>query len=528
MSSLPKLSKSKIIAILSARFKDGFKSLKEIPNPFEFHDMERASKRIALAIKKREKIAIVGDYDVDGVISIALMEEFFETINYPVKIVIPNRFNDGYGISKNILKRIEADVIITVDNGITAFEAANICKNSGIDLIITDHHAPLTKLPEAFAIINPKKPECSFSYPDICGAQIAWFLIGALKSKLGLSIRMVDFLDLLALAIVADIMPLISINRPLVQRGLKMISNSKRPAFEVVRRYLKKSDFSAEDISYALAPRINSAGRMKDASFALRFLRSKSLDEAYSNWLILDNFNQLRKDVEAKIVKSAISMINPKDPIIVVAKDGWHEGIIGIVAARLVELFKKPAIVLAIKGDRAKGSGRSVGDVDLFKLIDRCKDYLDGFGGHKMAAGLSLEAKKIDLFKDEICKEVLKLPPQSFLPKEQIIGELPMSEIDWELMEILSRFEPYGEANIRPKFLIKNLNVVDVMAIGAKKNHLKFTLTDGDSLLQAVQFGFDRMVDANQKVNAIGTLQINEFNNQKSIQFHIDKIEPIC
>jgi len=524
IDNLPRLSKDKIAAMLAARFSDGFKSLKELPNPFELHDMDRASERIALAIKNRERIVVIGDYDVDGVVSSALMEEFFEIINYPVKVVIPNRFSDGYGISSKILERVEADVIITVDNGITAHEAADVCKQRGIDLIITDHHTPSDLLPDAFAIVNPKKSECSFAYPEICGAQVAWFLIGALKAKMGLSIRMGDFLDLLALAIIADVMPLVSINRPLVQKGLEMLSKSNRPAFEAVRAYLGKSYFSAEDIGYGLAPRINSAGRMEDATVALRFLRSQTLSEASNSWLILDNFNHLRRQTEAETTESALSLANPEDSVIVVAGDGWHEGVVGIVASRLVDHFKKPAIVLSIEGDRAKGSGRSIGDIDLFALLDRCKIHLDGFGGHKMAAGLSLETEKIDLFRDAICQEASKLLPEMFLPKERIMGELPMSEVDWELMEILSRFEPYGEANSRPKFLMRNLSVVEAKAIGADKNHLKLMLADGDLRLQAIQFGFDKMVNIGQRVNITGTLQINEFNNQRSIQFLVDHI----
>ena len=522
--NLPCLSKAKIAAMLAARFSDGFKSLKELPNPFELHDMDRASERIALAIKNRERIVVIGDYDVDGVVSSALMEEFFEIINYPVKVVIPNRFSDGYGVSPKILERIEADVIITVDNGITAYEVADICKQRGIDLIITDHHTPSDKLPDAYAIVNPKKSACSFAYPEICGAQVAWFLIGALKHKMGLSIRMVEFLDLLVLAIIADVMPLVSINRPLVQKGLEMLSKSNRPAFEAVRAYLGKNRFCAEDIGYGIAPRINSAGRMEDATIALRFLRSATLSEASNSWLILDNFNHLRRQTEAETTEAAIAMVNPDDPIIVVAGVGWHEGVVGIVASRLVDHFKKPAIVLSIEGERAKGSGRSIGDVDLFALLDQCKIYLNGFGGHKMAAGLTLDVEKIDEFRNSICKEASKLSPEMFLPKERVMGELPMSEIDWELMEILSSFEPYGEANSRPKFVMKDLIVIDACVIGAEKNHLRLTLGDANSRLQAIQFGFEKMINIGQTVTVTGYLQINEFNNKKSIQMLIDQI----
>jgi len=524
MSNLPRLTKAKIAAMLAARFSDGFKSLKELPHPFELHDMARAVERIHQAIQKQERIVVVGDYDVDGVVSSALMEEFFEIINYPVEIVIPNRFHDGYGVSPQILDRIKADVVITVDNGITAFEAAEVCKARGIDLIITDHHTPAEKLPDAYAIINPKKKACHFAYPEICGAQVAWFLIGALKHQMGLSIKMGQFLDLLALAIIADVMPLVSINRPLVQKGLEMLSQSQRPAFEAVRAYLGKNRFSAEDIGYGIAPRINSAGRMEDATIALRFLRAKSLSEASSGWLMLDQLNQIRRETEAEITEMAIGLANPDDPIIVVAGEGWHEGVIGIVASRLVDRFKKPAIVLSIENGRAKGSGRSIGEVDLFALLSECQSHLNGFGGHKMAAGLTLDCNKIETFRRAICQIASTLDPKAFIPKSYVMGELPISEVDWELMKILSQFEPYGEANIRPTFLMKDLHVIEASAIGADKNHLRLTLGNQHYRLQAIQFGFEKMVAVGEVITITGTLQVNEFNHQKSIQMVIDQI----
>lgn len=521
---LPLLTKEKIEAILEARFGDGFKSLRELPSPSQLHDMDRAAERIVRAIEKKERIVVVGDYDVDGVVSTALMEEFFEIVGYPVQSLIPNRFRDGYGISPNIVDRIEADLVVTVDNGITAFEAAERCKARGIDLIITDHHTPAETLPDAFAIVNPKKSECSFAYPEICGAQVAWFLIGALKQRMGIDLKMGRFLDLLALAIVADVMPLISINRPLVQKGLEMLSASRRPAFEAVRAYLGKSRFTAEDIGYGIAPRINSAGRMEDASVALRFLRARNLGEASEGWLALDGLNRKRRRIEAETTQAALEQADPGAPLLVVAGEGWHEGVVGIVASRLVDRFKKPAIVLSIDGERAKGSGRSIGDVDLFGLLEASREVLTGFGGHKMAAGLSLKAGDIEALRERICDHAARLDPSLFLPKENVLGVLPVEEIDWELMEILNRYEPYGEANQRPKFLIKNISVIDANAIGAEKNHMRLLLGDKNFSLQAIQFGFEKMVSPGRNIDVSGTLQVNEFNGRRSIQLLVDKI----
>ncbi|WP_457596687.1 single-stranded-DNA-specific exonuclease RecJ [Hydrogenimonas sp.] len=525
MAELERLDKARIEALLSRRFAEGFKRLGELPDPFDLHDMSKAARRIAEAIRRGERIAVVGDYDVDGVVSSALMEEFFEIVGHPVEVVIPNRFRDGYGVSPAILERIEADVVVTVDNGITAFEAAEVCKRRGIDLIVTDHHTPSDTLPAAYAIVNPKQPACSFAYPEICGAQVAWFLMAALKKELGLELKMGRFLDLLALAIVADVMPLTSINRPLVQKGLQMLSTSPRPAFEAVRAYLGKSRFGAEDIGYGVAPRINSAGRMADASVALRFLRAKSLSEASAGWLELDALNRQRREVEAQTTEAAMAAARADDPVIVVWGEGWHEGVVGIVASRLVSRFKKPAIVLSVEGDRAKGSGRSIGEVDLFGLLGRCASWLEGFGGHKMAAGMSLSAARLEAFREALCAEASKLDPELFAPRHDVMGELPMAEIDWELMEILERFEPYGEANERPRFLLREVEVEEARPIGQEKNHLKLSLRDGPYRLSAVQFGFDKPVRPGERITLTGTLQVNEFNDRRTIQLMVHQID---
>ncbi len=523
-SALPRLTKSRIAALLAARFEGGFMELRDLPSPFEFHDMARAADRIVRAIEGNERITIVGDYDVDGVVSSAIMEEFFELIGYRVDTVIPNRFRDGYGISPSLLERIDADLVVTVDNGITAFEAAELCKERGIDLIITDHHTAAETLPDAYAIVNPKKPVCNFAYPEICGAQVAWFLVGALKKRLGIDLRMSRFLDLLALAIVADVMPLVSINRALVKRGLDMLAHSRRPAFEAVRAHLGKRRFGAMDIGFAVAPRINSAGRMEDAVEALRFLRAKDPSEASRRWLRLEELNRARRETESEATEEAVRMADPDAPVIVVAKEGWHEGVVGIVASRLVDRFKKPAIVLSVEGSRAKGSGRSIGEVDLFALLQKCEKHLSGFGGHKMAAGLTLPADGVDDFREAICEYAGRIDPLDFLPKDEVMGELPMSEIDWELMELLERYEPYGEANSRPKFLIREAEVVEARPIGAQSNHLRLLLGDGPRKLQAIWFGFDKEIEKGERITLTGFLQINEYNEKRSIQFLVDKI----
>ncbi|MEO1937940.1 MAG: single-stranded-DNA-specific exonuclease RecJ, partial [Sulfurimonas sp.] len=362
LSKLPHITKSDLYEILSSRFREE-KKLSHIPNPSLLHDADRAAKRIADAIKNGQKITLVGDYDVDGVSSTAIMVDFFRQIPYPLEAIIPNRFHDGYGLNPSVLERISNDceLIITVDNGISAIEAGKICKERGIDLIITDHHTPSERLPEAYAIVDPKLKECSYPFKEICGAEVAWLLLALVKKELALQIDMRQFLDILAIAIIADIMPLVDINRTLVKEGLKLISISNRPASVIIRDFLNKSNITSEDIAFQIAPRINSAGRLEDASIALEFFTAPDTATAYKQFELLGQLNELRKETEAQTTKEAIEAVRQEDSIIVVAGEDWHEGVVGIAASRLVDKFERPAIVLSINEAGAKGSARSIG-----------------------------------------------------------------------------------------------------------------------------------------------------------------------
>ena len=350
------------------------------------------------------------------------MLDFFRQIPYPLEVIIPNRFSDGYGVSPNLLQRIDADLVITVDNGISAHEAALICKERGIELIITDHHTPSEVLPEAYAIVDPKLESCEYPFKEICGAQVAWLLLGLLKKELSLDINMKQFLDILAIAIIADIMPLIDINRTLVREGLKVLMTSSRPASIIIRDFLNKSTITSEDIAFAIAPRINSAGRLEDASIALDFFTALDVSKAYKQFELLGKLNDLRKDTEAQTTNTAISNVIDDNKIIVVAGNDWHEGVVGIVAARLVDKFGRPAIVLSIKDGEAKGSARSIGDVNIYSLIKANEHFLTKFGGHKMAAGLGLKEGNIEEFTKSINLSAASIDEKDFIPKNELMG----------------------------------------------------------------------------------------------------------
>ena len=527
MTNTPTLTKQDLYELLSLRFPDSDKKLSQIPSPALLQDSTKAAKRIADAIRNNERITLVGDYDVDGVTSTAIMVDFFRQIPYPLEAIIPNRFNDGYGVSPNILNRIDTDLVITVDNGISAIAASNICKERGIELIITDHHTPSEILPYAYAIVDPKLESCEYPFTEICGAQVAWLLLALVKKELSLNINMKQFLDILAIAIIADIMPLIDINRTLVKEGLKVLISSSRPASIIIRDFLNKSSISSEDIAFQIAPRINSAGRLEDASIALEFFTAKDTHTAYKQFEILGSLNDERKETEAECTKMATESADSNADVIVVAGKGWHEGVVGIVAARLVEQFGRPSIVLSIEDGVAKGSARSIGEVSIYELIKANESYLTKFGGHKMAAGLGLLEENIDAFREAINKTASKLDPKDFIPKEQLTGILRSDSIDLELLNLLEQFEPYGEANIRPRFLIKDAEVVSIKLMGKDKSHSRITIRQYPherETLELIAFRTVFEMPETRKISASYTVAKNEFNGRVSAQLLVNKI----
>jgi len=527
MNNIQMITKQKLFEILSLRFESEDKKLSQIPNPALLHNAPEAAKKIASAIKNNNKITLVGDYDVDGVSSTAIMVDFFRQIPYPLEAIIPNRFRDGYGVSPNVLDRVDADLVITVDNGITAIEAAKICKKRDIDLIITDHHTPSDKLPEALYIVDPKLDVCEYPFKEICGAQVAWLLLALVKKELNLSIDMKQFLDILCIAIIADIMPLIDINRTLVKEGLKLMMTSQRPSSIIIRDFLNKKSITSQDIAFMIAPRINSAGRLEDASIALNFYTAQDTQTAYKQFELLGKLNELRKETESETTKKAILRVKEDDLITVVSGEGWHEGVVGIIASRLVDKFSKPAIVLSVKDNIAKGSARSIGNVNIYELIKSNESYLTKFGGHKMAAGLGLNTKDILDFTEAINKSAKKINPKDFIPIESLMGILDAGEIDMQLLELLESFEPYGEANNKPLFLFKDAEVVSIKLMGADKSHSRIEIRQYPHQRKTLQIILFRRVyemPEDKKITCSYSISKNEFNGKVNLQLLCNKI----
>ncbi len=520
------LNKDRLLSKLLERFDGKFSKLSDIDPPHLLKDSTKASRRIAEAVRLSQSITIVGDYDVDGVSATAIAVLFFRRIGHRVDAIIPNRFRDGYGISPSLLERIDTDLIVTVDNGIAAVDAALICKERGIDLIITDHHTPPKILPEAYAIVDPKQHDDNYPTSDICGAQVIWLLLALVKKELKSDVDMSEFLEILSLAIVADIMPLLGTNRAILKAGLEQMSRSDRPCFVIIREALNKSVLSSEDIAFNIAPRLNAAGRLEDASLALEFLLSSDEQSAYEKFEQITHLNNMRKEIESDTTSEAIEMIDSNDRVIVVAQEGWNEGVVGIVASRLAQKFERPAIVLSIKDGIAKGSARSVANIDLYSLMSTQHGLLDRFGGHKMAAGLSLSIDNLEQFRVAINMEALKLRADDFILKEQIFGELDAQSIDFELLDILDRFEPYGEANPRPVFLAKDAKVLSVSYMGEQKNHSRvdLELQEGKQNLNLIAFHHRVEKPKEGHFTCSYTINKNEFNNRVSIQLMLQKL----
>ena len=512
--------------LLKARFKEGFLSLKDLPQPSSFKDMDKATKRIVHAIKNKEKITIIGDYDVDGVTSTTLMKLFFEEIDYPIEWIIPNRFRDGYGLSANIIPRIlGTDLAITVDNGISAVYAAKLCKEEGIELIITDHHLLAPQVPECFAIIDQKQETCNFPYSDVCGAQIAWYLIASIKNALAIKINMMSYMELTSIAIIADMMPLQHINRAMVDAGIQALNKSNRPAIKAFLEHSGKESLNAEDIGFFLAPLLNSAGRMDDASFAVDFLSSKNIYDARVRLERLIEFNTLRKATEQDLTSKALAQVNNEDEVIVVEGKEWHEGVVGIVAARVARQHEKPCIVLSNNGEGVlKGSGRSFGECDLFGITDSCREHLEKFGGHQAAIGLSLHENSLEAFRIQLQENFKN---GGYIQKSvdpDIVGVLSFNQISFELTKIIKQFEPYGQGNPTPKFISKNVEILQADRMGKEGEHLRFSFHQEGIVMAGVQFKTHEVYEVGSSVDVVYTLNENHFRGNVTLQLMVDRV----
>jgi len=502
------LTKQSLRATLEERFcSDTVRTLSALPKPSMFIDMDKATRRVAQAINAGQKVVIVGDYDVDGIVSTSLVKMFFDEIGFEAEYIIPNRFTDGYGLSDTIVNRVDAELVITVDNGIMAHRAAEILESRGIDLVILDHHTIAQTLPKALAVIHPCLTNPRLETHEICAATVVWYFIAALKMELAVDYDMKSLLHLVAIATIADVMPLVCINRTIVRAGLAELNNSMMPFALVMRQKLSKSRFTSDDVAYKLAPRLNSAGRMADGKIAFEFLTARTISCAKARLEELNTLNEERKKIELFVFEEAQKQIVNGSRIAVVHGEEWHEGVLGIAASRIAQKYGIPAVVLSVSGGKAKGSARGVGQVSIFDLLSSSSQYLSGFGGHRLAAGLNLMSSDLEEFKESIEVLASSLDCELFVSRQDYLGELELSHIDLELCELLESFEPYGQANEKPKFFAHDKYIEKIEVVGKDHNVSRLVIKDepGGRLtpINAVYFGYKEEIRVGERANFI-------------------------
>ena len=471
-------------------------SLSDLHDPFLLGGMEKAVNRIIKAIETKENVLVHGDYDADGITGSALVIDNLRKLGLNVEYYIPHRIVEGYGLSsKGISHAIEkgCTLVITVDCGITSVQEVLQAKQDNLDIIICDHHKPQSVLPDAYAILNPKLPGDKYPFKELAGVGVAFKLIQGLFIKMKKPVEVIyEDLDLVALGSVVDVVPLIDENRVLVKYGLKKIAKSKKTGIQAILKETRlKDDLMSYHLGFIIGPRINACGRMRDAKEALELFLTNERTKATEFVQNLSDDNQERRVIEDIIYQEAKFIIQEnrfdKDRIIVVGKENWHEGVVGIVASKISEEAYKPVIILSLKEDIAKGSARSIPGLDIAEALSACQDMLVRYGGHSQAAGLELRVEKLAQLRQCINDYALKFDEAIFKRKHSYDMEISLDEITEEVVYFLKFFEPTGMANTQPVFLGVNLEVVGVPRVVGKK-HLKFVLRDGDKTFGVIAF----------------------------------------
>ena len=515
-------------------------SLEELHDPFLMQGMDLAVERIQRAIAAQEAILIYGDYDVDGTTSVALLSSYLKSYYPNVATYIPDRYTEGYGVSyKGIDYAQDNDItlIIALDCGIKALEKVAYASKKGIDFIICDHHRPGENLPKAVAVLDPKREDCSYPYKELCGCGVGFKLIQALGSRRGQSIEdLVLYLDLVATAIGADIVPVTGENRVLAYYGLQVINSNPRVGYQAILKQVNKSTLTITDVVFIIAPRINAAGRMKHGNHAVSLLVETDPQSAAQWASEIELFNADRKDADKQITKEALEQISQAgeqtNNTTVVYKEHWHKGVIGIVASRLIETYYRPTLVFTKSGDTLAASARSVKGFDVYNALEGCAQYIEQFGGHKYAAGLTLQEKEYPNFKAQFEKVVSQtIDPKLLSPEINIDAQLDLTDITPKFHRILKQFAPFGPGNRQPVFMTQNLKDTGYgKRVGADKSHLRLTVKQVDSApIVGIGFGLgDKKDTACRKLpfKAVFCIDENQWQGKVSLQLRIKDIQP--
>lgn len=514
-------------------------SLTDLHDPFLMKDMDKAVVRIEEAILKGENILVFGDYDVDGTTAVSLVSSYLKSYYPNVATYIPDRYDEGYGISYNGIDFAEDNeftLIIALDCGIKSIDHIAYANAKNIDFIICDHHRPGDELPKAVAILDPKRNDCSYPYDELCGCGIGFKLIQALASKRGQTLEdLVHYLDLVATAIAADIVPITGENRILAKYGLEVINSNPRPGIKALIQNVNKKTLTITDVVFIVAPRINAAGRIKHGNEAVALLTEYDLDQAEQFASEIEQHNSDRKGLDKQITVEALAQIednNEKENFAtVIYQENWHKGVIGIVASRLTETYYRPTIVFTKSGDKLAASARSVKDFDVYNAIEACSMHLEQFGGHKYAAGMTLKEENYEAFKTAFEKEVRNtISPELLIPEIEIDAEINLSDITPKLIRVLNQFEPFGPENMTPVFLTKNIKDTGYpKLLGKEEEHLKlFVKQENSEGFGAIAFFMGNKLNqiSNQKpFDTVYCIDENEFKGTVTVQLRIKDLK---
>ena len=510
--------------------------LSDLYNPFLMKDMDKAVERLHTAISSNEKILVYGDYDVDGTTAVSLMYLFLKEKSKYVEYYIPDRYDEGYGVSyKGIdyAKSNDFSLIVCLDCGVKAVEKVAYAKNKDVDFIICDHHRPGDTLPLAVAVLDPKRSDCDYPFKELCGCGVGFKLAQAYHQQYNLPFEdLVPLLDLVVVSIAADIVPMIDENRVLSFYGLQQLNASPRIGLKALMDVANRKDtFTISDVVFGLAPRINAAGRIEHGNKAVELLVQQDFSIAKEKADYIDNHNFTRKELDKSITQEALGMIVPDANSTVVCSVKWHKGVVGIVASRLIETHYRPTIVLTESNGKLTGSARSVSGFDVYNAIDACSDLLEQFGGHKYAAGLTLKKENLTAFIQRF-EEVVSttITAEMQIPKINIDLEMPMEDITMKTHRIIEQMAPFGPSNSRPVFMTKG--VIDNGSgrlIGQDKNHLKLAITDNHNskTLDGIGFGMSdyfSTIKDKQPFDVCFVLDLNEWNGNSKLQLRIKDI----
>jgi len=513
----------------------------QLHDPFMMKNMDIAVDRISKNIQNQKPILIFGDYDVDGTTGASLLYLGLKDLNAIVEYYIPHREKEGYGLSSggiDYAHSIGADLLITCDCGINAFEPVDYANEHGVDIIITDHHIPDKKLPNAYAVLNPKQKGCEYPFKGLCGCGVAFKLISALSEKSGIGQNVgLNYLDLVALATSADMVPILDENRVLVHGGLDQLEESKSPGIHqlLVQTGLVGESLNVGKLVFGLAPKINAAGRMGDANRTVELLTTSDKTRAEELASILVRENKRRQLIQEDIVNDAIRLVHSQvdlenNKVVIIGSKGWHPGVVGIVASRIKDEFSRPAIVIAFdKEGIGKGSARSIPHLDLYEALSYAAKFLEGYGGHPMAAGLTVREDKFENFKSLFLRNANKiLTNDDLIPAISIDGEMALTDINSRFMRFLEKLGPFGPGNMRPKFVSRNLSISGQPRLMGNGEHIRFIVSQNGRNYPAVGFKLSSHYEdliRGVPVDIAYVVEVNQWQGQSNIQLNVRDIQ---